>query len=1818
MRFLSLYFYQGNSQGLLWNTKRGFSQLIAERRKERHASMKNLCFTKIIKGIFLVLIGISALDSLAIAVTGTSSTATGAAGYNYFYTGTPWSDGNPPNDTNDYTITSMPTPSTNRDEQVFHSKTLTMTGNGTLGLQGMTGSTLRFPDLTFKGSMRYRNNSMTTNVIRGKVTFSGDSRLQATYTPKGRYGYRFEAETAAAASTTLSLAAYWRGSTTPPEFAAPITAIFVGSAANFKGTVNAQTNDMWVVLSSGDFAGNVKLSKPGTRLATGGTGRVEPVKTVTVNSSEAALEIAAGDTLQIETLAYTGKLHVILDELDKRPNVAVPDRAVLTAPRGSFSPETLNVTDSNGAALPDWATVRVADEGEVTKLVLHRKEIITLTTVRSGAAGSPFMEANKDCWSDGELPHPGADYLIDKSSWFYLPNDDEPYTFLGDLLTMEKGATANIGNDGIPAFICRNLRVDNAVFRTWGHDFALGGGTITLDGKVTFLHYNGRTSVFSVDSELVGSGDATCDSYVSVNESGSCGQIALTALNTNFTGKIKVTMPNGTKDYGEVPSLTRSTTLHVNDPRNLGGALATFTPDALQLEQMSILRPAATMTLDTPNRGIRVSGMGRFDVPRGITLTVANPITYAGTLRKEGAGTLVLAAAPIIEPSAGAPTGQGVPSVDGGNRLEIAEGRVVALATNALDGVAVATGEKGALAFGINPSGEGMREYGLMGVGGSVGEGADATMDDATGGDATINVAFDVSSNPEAPPEDNWTVALFTVSSDAAEALKDRLRVTKAYLRYAVDLSVRENGDGTATILATHVRRAYTIDAATCETALPLFRGDGEVTVPRGVHLDFTGFGENGFIDRPFTIARGGSLALPPGFEDWTFAPAVEGYGLVLDVVDDALIATVKKGETAHVGPKGNLVFSGLGDGYPFYMNMTVTNGAGSTVGTYRADGDVYAYGDRSFAFTNVTGVAGEVFDGNVEVSQLDYRTVRATWSFTPNVDIRRVKVVGVNLTFPTAEFDGGRLRLGNKDYEITSSGKIASATVDEIELIDKNGVSRLTLKLDRMRLVYANGGATSGSMKIYHYNTDEPEGYFVADQTRTISFDLSAPAPVKAEGNWIEIISQDDGGWVPVTAYEYVKQGSPLDFTDVCGTGKPAGKYGRVKRVGDHFEFTNLPGIPQRFHGLTSGAAAYSYADEPMRDTGLADLSRRGYNATRIHGYEPTVLDPDEPSQTTLGEEQMRLFDGYVAASISNGLYIILELYGNERTPSWRSIGVNADGAVARDEAKMLLSFHEGMISNQMVFLRNYLTHVNRYTGRSFIDEPAIIGADLVNEAEIWVSRVTDNAYMSETAQRLFLEAWGRYVTAKKETDPVKYASVDAATIPAVSSGTVSGRLFVQFIRENYLDADRQMKAFLRDELDFRGVLTDSTHHSLAACIPVKMDVSDYHDNHFYEDHPGFLEAQFALPSTFGNKNQNPLNGTLASLRRGRGIPGALGYTFYGYPFVMTEFNYVAPSQFRFAGGLLMGSAAALQDADGLWQHSYYFNAARNALGWFNYISDPLMPAWSRAILTLFARGDMRPLAQTYVTRLDPAAMCSDDEPAKSAAKLDDIPHTWAAWYRKTGLLVADEDAVPPGVTLSGDWAARLAKTEADVMADLGIARDANGKLPVAGDGQVKIDDVDGSIMVNTERTAGGFAEKGVIAGGALRAEIGNVPTAIWVSTLGDGQSIADSKRLLLTHLTDVQDEGLTYLEKTRQTQLTWGKLPHLMRRGVAEVELTVGPGAYFVYALSGDGERRFTVPSTKVGNTLRFTADIGADPSEATYLYEIVRRTGVFLKYR
>ena len=144
------------------------------------------------------------------------------------------------------------------------------------------------------------------------------------------------------------------------------------------------------------------------------------------------------------------------------------------------------------------------------------------------------------------------------------------------------------------------------------------------------------------------------------------------------------------------------------------------------------------------------------------------------------------------------------------------------------------------------------------------------------------------------------------------------------------------------------------------------------------------------------------------------------------------------------------------------------------------------------------------------------------------------------------------------------------------------------------------------------------------------------------------------------------------------------------------------------------------------------------------------------------------------------------------------------------------------------------------------------------------------------------------------------------------------------------------------------------------------------------------------------------------------------------------------------------------------------------------------------------------------------------------------------------------------------------------------------------------------GGLRIVTDRTCGGFEESGIVDAGALRAKLDGYAT-VWASTL-DGKPFAKSRRLLFCHLTDVQNTEITYADKSCRELLKWGRLPHLMRKGKAEVLLSLGSGDWKVYALDCAGTRRGEVPARFAGGTLGFEADVSRDPADATMLYEIV----------
>jgi len=289
------------------------------------------------------------------------------------------------------------------------------------------------------------------------------------------------------------------------------------------------------------------------------------------------------------------------------------------------------------------------------------------------------------------------------------------------------------------------------------------------------------------------------------------------------------------------------------------------------------------------------------------------------------------------------------------------------------------------------------------------------------------------------------------------------------------------------------------------------------------------------------------------------------------------------------------------------------------------------------------------------------------------------------------------------------------------------------------------------------------------------------------------------------------------------------------------------------------------------------------------------------------------------------------------------------------------------------------------------------------------------------------------------------------------------------------------------------------------------------------------------------------------------------------------------------------------------------------------------LSQAAERASLCLFLRGDLQAAPHSVALTMTEADLV---QPAARIPSLHPRWH-WLAWITRVGTQVvpsaekaSSHTAILPlgwrtpataypakAVVPLNPYAAEDAQL-LSMMKDLGIGADGPSAQPAqrffrSETGEITIDGPRDVLVLDTPRTAGGYAPAGQdieTTKGGVRIRVEGSDATAWVSALDD-QPIRQSRRLLVTHLTDLQNTGIRYAEAARQILQDWGRLPHLVRAGKAVVEIRLeAPGQYKVWALAPSGKRLAEVPARVVGDSLVFTADVAADPpAGARMIYEV-----------
>lgn len=461
------------------------------------------------------------------------------------------------------------------------------------------------------------------------------------------------------------------------------------------------------------------------------------------------------------------------------------DWVVLTLPanKGTIPLENFECPDVEGFP-PCTLSTNLVDG--VWQLVIRKQahDVLSVNDSTSTTISQALPSActNAASWKGGNAPQPGKMYVASNGAggltvWPvirtpYYSNTATPFVFAGDCLALGQGGAIYPCSKDV-TFPCLNLSQNTT------YVLSLASVPSYLRGK---LHLNSSSDAYpqkiqaymkglnTVAAEVSGSGTLNI-----MGRSGSgnpYGDIEFTALNTNFTGRIKV--------YANVNNVTagpddyKHERVFVTDARNLGGPLAEFRADALELADYSVLEARNDVDLNVVNRGVKISGNAGMSAPEDVTLAISNDITYDGTVRKTGAGVLALNGAARVADGASA-------------ALSVSEGYVSVGSTNALNGVSTTFADGTYLL--VDPAATGdVATFGAVDL-------------SATPFGGTLPVAFTLPAIGNNAKYDYSDVAVCTVADAAtAEGLTlDAKKISGHSVRFSTRTN---NADGTVTVVA--------------------------------------------------------------------------------------------------------------------------------------------------------------------------------------------------------------------------------------------------------------------------------------------------------------------------------------------------------------------------------------------------------------------------------------------------------------------------------------------------------------------------------------------------------------------------------------------------------------------------------------------------------------------------------------------------------------------------------------------------------------------------------------------------------------------------------------------------------------------------------------------------------------------------------------------------------------------------------------------------------------------------------------------------------
>ena len=196
------------------------------------------------------------------------------------------------------------------------------------------------------------------------------------------------------------------------------------------------------------------------------------------------------------------------------------------------------------------------------------------------------------------------------------------------------------------------------------------------------------------------------------------------------------------------------------------------------------------------------------------------------------------------------------------------------------------------------------------------------------------------------------------------------------------------------------------------------------------------------------------------------------------------------------------------------------------------------------------------------------------------------------------------------------------------------------------------------------------------------------------------------------------------LDFSHLLDA--PAGKHGFVQSKNGHLYFED--GTRARFIGFNI-AARSNTPDHATAEKIAARFASMGVNCIRMHAAdapisdepatwsscrEAPLLDYDSGTTCRFHPEGLDRFDFLFAKLKEKGIYIHFDLLVARAFID--GDGLDYPGGFG-STLKRYTMYNERLIELQKKYAKDFLTHVNPYTGLAYADDPAIITVQMNNE---------------------------------------------------------------------------------------------------------------------------------------------------------------------------------------------------------------------------------------------------------------------------------------------------------------------------------------------------------------------------------------------------------------------------------------------------------------------------------------------------------------------